>query len=112
MSAERRTVPFSAKVEKKHPLVRVEGLSKLYPTTRGLFSKQEFTYAVNNVSFYIRSGETLGLVGESGCGKTTLGRTILRLHEPTVGRTPPGVHPRRPRRFAARGRRSALLSSS
>jgi len=86
MSAERKTVPFSTKVEKKHPLVRVEGLSKLYPTTRGLFSKQEFTYAVNNVSFYVRAGETLGLVGESGCGKTTLGRTILRLHEPTLGR--------------------------
>ncbi len=68
------------------PLVQVEGLSKIYPTTRGFFSKQEFNYAINNVSFYVRHGETLGLVGESGCGKTTLGRTILRLHEPTLGR--------------------------
>jgi oligopeptide transport system ATP-binding protein len=68
------------------PLVQVEGLSKIYPTTRGFFAKQEFNYAVNNVSFYVRHGETLGLVGESGCGKTTLGRTVLRLHEPTLGR--------------------------
>ncbi len=86
MNRDRGTVPFAPRDEKAHPLVRVEGLSKLYPTTRGLFSKQEFTYAVNNVSFYVRSGETLGLVGESGSGKSTLGRTILRLHEPTVGR--------------------------
>ena len=70
----------------RHPLLQVEGLSKLYPTTRGFFGKQEFTYAVSNVSFYVRHGETLGLVGESGCGKSTLGRTVLRLHEPTVGR--------------------------
>ncbi len=70
----------------RQPIVQVEGLSKLYPTTRGFFGKQEFNYAVNNVSFYVRHGETLGLVGESGCGKSTLGRTILRLHEPTLGR--------------------------
>ena len=42
--------------------------------------------AVNNVSFSIQPGEILGLVGESGCGKTTLGRTIIRLHEPTGGK--------------------------
>lgn len=70
----------------RQPLLQVEGLSKLYPTTRGFFSKQEYNYAVNNVSFYVRHGETLGLVGESGCGKSTLGRTIIRLHEPTLGR--------------------------
>lgn len=50
------------------------------------FNKVSKVHAVDNVSFYIRKGETLGIVGESGCGKTTLGRTILRLHEPTSGK--------------------------
>lgn len=84
--SERRPVVVTTTKTDKHPLVRVEGVSKLYPTTRGLFARQRFTYAVNGVTFYVRHGETLGLVGESGCGKTTLGRTILRLHEPTLGR--------------------------
>ena len=50
------------------------------------FMKMNYVKAVDDVSFYIEKGETLGLVGESGCGKTTLGRTILRLHEPTEGK--------------------------
>ena len=50
------------------------------------FNKVSKVHAVDNVSFFIRKGETLGIVGESGCGKTTLGRTILRLHEPTSGK--------------------------
>ncbi|MEJ8752767.1 ABC transporter ATP-binding protein [Lagierella sp. ICN-221743] len=55
-------------------------------TVKETFNKTATVHAVENVSFYIKKGETLGVVGESGCGKTTLGRTILRLHEPTSGR--------------------------
>lgn len=64
-------------------LLRVENLKKYFKVkgTRG-----PGVQAVEDVSLFIRRGETLGLVGESGCGKTTLGRTILRLHEPTSGR--------------------------
>lgn len=55
-------------------------------TVKETFNKTATVHAVEDVSFYIKRGETLGVVGESGCGKTTLGRTILRLHEPTSGR--------------------------
>ncbi|HRI65916.1 MAG TPA: ATP-binding cassette domain-containing protein [Polyangium sp.] len=68
------------------PLVVVEKLSVLYPHQKGIFRAPTFVHAVDGVSLYIRPGETLGLVGESGCGKTTLGRAVLRLVEPTVGR--------------------------
>jgi oligopeptide/dipeptide ABC transporter ATP-binding protein len=67
-------------------LLRVDNLAKFFPVRHGLFGKVSFVRAVDGVSVYIRRGETLGLVGESGCGKTTLGRTILRLTEPTYGR--------------------------
>lgn len=66
-------------------LVEVEDLKQHFPIRTG-FMKTTLLKAVDGVSFKIRPGETLGLVGESGCGKTTVGRTLLRLYEPTDGR--------------------------
>ncbi len=65
-------------------LLEIKGLKKYFPIKEGLF-KTNYVKAVDDVSLFVKKGETLGLVGESGCGKTTLGRTILRLHEPTEG---------------------------
>ena len=67
-----------------NPLVEVRHLKQYFPVKTGLF-KTEYLKAVDDVSFTINEGETLGLVGESGCGKTTVGRSILRLYEPTGG---------------------------
>lgn len=68
-------------------LVRVEGLKKYFPIGGGVLKKTVgYVYAVDGVSFDIPQGETVGLVGESGCGKTTVGRCILRLINPTDGR--------------------------
>lgn len=70
----------------QEPLLSVNGLSKWFPVKKGLFGKTvDHIKAVDEVSFEVFPGETLGLVGESGCGKTTLGRTILKLTEPTRG---------------------------
>jgi peptide/nickel transport system ATP-binding protein/oligopeptide transport system ATP-binding protein len=68
------------------PLVEVRGLKKHFPIVKGVFSRPAGTvHAVDGVSFHINPGETLGLVGESGCGKSTVGRTLLKLLEPTAG---------------------------
>jgi oligopeptide/dipeptide ABC transporter ATP-binding protein len=69
------------------PLLAVQDLVKYFPLTRGIVFKRKIAdvKAVDGISFEIMPGETHGLVGESGCGKSTTGRTILRLHEPTSG---------------------------
>src|SRR5215467_14238605 len=68
------------------PLVEVRNLVKVYPAGSSIVGKTRGEVrAVNGVALDIHAGETLGLVGESGCGKTTLGRMILRLLEPTAG---------------------------
>ena len=68
------------------PLLEVQDLKKHFPIHKGVFSRVSgYVYAVDGVSFHIDRGETLGLVGESGCGKSTVGRTLLRLLEPTAG---------------------------
>ena len=66
-------------------LVQVEHLQQYFPAG-GFGKNKKYVQAVDDVSFFIYKGETLGLVGESGCGKTTTGRTLLRLYEPTGGR--------------------------
>lgn len=67
-------------------ILEVKNLKKYYSKSSGFFGKkQDVVKAVDNVSFKINKGETLGLVGESGCGKTTAGRTIIRLYDPTDG---------------------------
>ncbi len=70
----------------KEPILRIERLMTWYPLRKGVFGKTyDYIKSVDDVSFDVFPGETLGLVGESGCGKTTLGRSILRLVEPTSG---------------------------
>lgn len=66
-------------------LIEIQNLKQYFPAG-GSILKPQYVKAVDNVSFAIKKGETLGLVGESGCGKTTVGRTILRLYEPTSGK--------------------------
>jgi len=67
------------------PLVEARGLKKWFETTRGLAREKVFVRAVDGVDLAVGRGETLGLVGESGCGKTTVGRLVIRLIEPTAG---------------------------
>src|SRR5262249_10625651 len=68
------------------PVLEVKDLKKHFPVKKGLLRRTVgHVYAVDGVSFTINEGETLGLVGESGCGKTTAGRAVLRLIEPTSG---------------------------
>ena len=73
---------------KNNTLVRVENLVKHFPITQGILFQRQVgaVKAVDGISFSIKQGETLGLVGESGCGKSTTGRTILQLHNPTSGK--------------------------
>ncbi|MFH1879227.1 MAG: ATP-binding cassette domain-containing protein, partial [Bacillota bacterium] len=77
---------MSKAFNKEEVLLEVNGLKKYFPVGKKLFSRKvKMLKAVDDISFYIRRGETLGLVGESGCGKSTTGRTILKLYDLTGG---------------------------
>src|SRR5437016_5162859 len=69
-------------------LLEVEGLKMHFPITRGILIQRRVgaVHAVDGIDFFVRKGETLGLVGESGCGKSTAGRAILQLYKPTGGK--------------------------
>src|SRR5258706_12616691 len=73
-------------VDESEYLLEVQNIKKYFPIAGRLIGRQvSEVKAVDNVTFAIKKGETLGLVGESGCGKSTIGRVIMRLHEPTEG---------------------------
>jgi len=75
------------KLYNQNPILKIEEISTRFPIKKGLFGKvSEYVNAVDCVSFEVYPGEVLGLAGESGCGKTTLGRSILRLQEPDSGK--------------------------
>ena len=86
MSTPESEIPKRADGEQAPALLKVTDLKKHFPIHKGVLAREVGqVYAVDGVSFHINHGETLGLVGESGCGKSTVGRTVLKLLEPTAG---------------------------
>ena len=85
--SERERRANMAEANNKHALLQVENLVKHFPITQGIIVQKQVgaVRAVDGVSFNVYPGETLGLVGESGCGKSTTGRTVLQLFRPTSG---------------------------
>src|SRR5262249_49490879 len=78
--------PAERAAPNRAPVIEVEGLKKHFPIRKGLLRRVAgHVYAVDGVGFSVAEGETLGLVGESGCGKSTVARTVMRLIEPTGG---------------------------
>lgn len=85
ITAEEREAEHK-RIYAQNPLIEIENLNKLYPVRKQkLFEKRQYVHALQNINLTVYEGETLGLVGESGCGKTTLGRSMIRLIEPTSG---------------------------